>query len=302
MVDKYLNELLSIEVPKKEDIKNEELMRNMVVCLPLRSILLILRAALKNIDKFDEQDFTFTKALSRIEEFIKNDKIFAPKQGIYNKICGEEEKGSEGIHYIILYDLQFLNKDTNGIGFENWQEVVGKLLSQITLEPYFNLSYYADEKHPERSMIEDLLTKLNQYPHMFLIPSSRPNYVSLLVANLGKQVKNGLDITEEKIADTIAASAQAIKQTKKSNNKLYTYLNNIITTLKNSTRRINKAVHQYTNEIIPLLEAERLIKTKKLFKFSIDQVQVIIPANKVTDKATLIETSIDEFSNEAAIM
>jgi hypothetical protein len=230
MIDKYLNELLSIEIPKKEYMKNEELMHNMVVCLPLKTIRLICRTAVKNVDQFDEQQFTFTKALNRIEEFIKNDKIFIPKQGMYRKICGEEEKGSEGTHYIVLHDFQFLNNDTTPIGFESWQEVVSRLLDQITLESYFNLSYYADEEHPKRSMIEDLLTRLNQYPSMLLIPSSKLSSVSLLAANLRKQIKNGLDITEERIADTMGTYAQAIKQAKKNNKKLYGHLNSIITT------------------------------------------------------------------------
>eukprot|EP00826_Nyctotherus_ovalis_P010552 TRINITY_DN12775_c0_g1_i2.p1 TRINITY_DN12775_c0_g1~~TRINITY_DN12775_c0_g1_i2.p1 ORF type:complete len:184 (+),score=29.08 TRINITY_DN12775_c0_g1_i2:220-771(+) len=176
------------------------------------------------------------------------------------------------------------------------------LLGQITLEPYFNLRCYAHDEHPERSIMEDFLTRLTEYPNLFFIPTSKPNSIELLTTSLKKAINSGVAITEESIADIIETCTNTLKQSKKGNNKHYSYINGMITSIKSHTRRVKKAIQQHTCEVIPLIEAERLINNKKLVKFSIDKVEIIVPANKVNDKASLIAIGVDEFSNEPAFM
>lgn len=303
-VDKYLNELLDIEVPKKEEVVKvcEEQVCSTAVCMPLKSVKVICATALKSVDKFDENQFAFTKALTRIEEFIKEDKIFVPKPGIYRKICGEEEKSAEERHYVVLQDWQLPAMDGRPTKFEGWQKLMAHLLGQVTLEPYFNLCCYADDQHPERSVMEDFLIRLTQYPNLFFTPKSKPTSVELLTTNLKKATSNGAAITEDSIINTITACTNALKQSKKGSNKHYSYINGMIASIKNCTRKVKKAIQQYTGEVIPLVEAERLVNNKELLKFSIDKVEIVVPANKVSDKASLIAIGVDEFSNEPAFM
>jgi len=218
------------------------------------------------------------KYLKRTKDYIEvNGDLLMPKVRLYKVLRGEGDRFQ--LNYIILKDHTNYSKENVMVIEEDWKKLLYTILKFIDLEVYYETLIHSNNKVFKGFVLEDLLTRIEENPDMFLSSIEDTNRVKLLVRLLKESIEQNNQITQKQIKEVIEINTEELHKLKEKQVERNNYMQNTIHTLKLHKKRIETLVHQLKNNTIPLKIAESLIERPDLLNFSIDRVEIKRPDN-----------------------
>jgi len=284
MVDNYLDQLLMVNIPlntkfkKYNDYDNEnDTMIATVLCMSLESIKFLCMISISNLEYFNNTQPSFAKYLNRIRNAMKTPdaiKIFTPNQTLFSPIAIQKNtENKEKVHYIIIQEYCFTDKSEIMLLNEPSQKLLCDLLGELHLEEYYqkSLIFHTEINNPD--IISDIIEKTQEYPDIFLVPPKKINKIKIICELLKSNIKNGIDLSFEKIMQMCEAYENAIHTKEIKENEVAQNMQNTINLANSYTRKIIDASRQLETETIPGLLANLLIDMKGKFPFFIDKME-----------------------------
>ena len=195
------------------------------------------------------------------DSFIVKKKLFEP---IYDKAK------NEGAYYMILKKHRKEDIVLPNIVLDEKGKLLQALLLELKFEEYYALSL--NEKS-EKSVMEDILIKLQEFPELFSILPSKMNKVTILTQLLLKQLNDNILITDKQVIEMEAMYQQAISTMTKDSIESYKQAKIITILNKTALHTIKTKNMQLENEVLPLLLAESIINMNKFLSFSIERTE-----------------------------
>ena len=291
MIENYLTELLSVKVLIK-DKEDKSSVYNKIVCMSLQSIKYLCKLGFDNQNEAMSKNQDFTKYIKRIYEDNKDNELFKPKLDCFKKICGDNDKSPESKYFVIFQDDVIIVKPESKKNYnemKDYMKLLISLLPKIRLEAYYDLYQYGNNYYPERSMIQDFLIKLNDYPRKFLEPKHNFNDIYLMTKTLIELVNNGCSLSEKEIKETTEMIRSYVENTRKIESEVSYHISNIIKTMKNYIRRLKTSNLRYRTKIIPSLIAKNIIDNENFIPFSIDKIETKVDSKKSIERETSLK-------------
>jgi len=253
-IQEYITKLLAIQLPKQENELNS------IFCFSLESFKYIHKISITN-----EQYLKTIKSsyMNHIKHITKKMKINPDLLTLSKRL---------ELNYILLRDNYKIENNIVNSNVE-WEILLYLLLEHVNLEGYLGIVEHIKGAVFKKSIIEDLLMRLEEYPELFIGSFKDENIIKLVGRLLNMLIHNG-QITVQHIGKAIRKNETKLKELKEESKKGLDWMNNIQKELNIYKLKTKAIVVQLENKIIPILEAKNIIESKEFLKFYIDSVTI----------------------------
>ncbi len=278
-MEAYLDELLSIELPPRENPEVEESgVVTTVMCISLQSFGFIYSLAKARIEELKLNYQSFAKYVNRITQFIETPpngkRLLQPEETFFRPATRPAQGPKESAHYIVLQDYYFTDNNDSFVCPEEWQNLLCRLMQELNMESYYEKSVHGPQMDNGAEVLRDMLTQAQEFPELFLVCTSKLTKVKLLATLLKKSIagrKEGL-VSAAEILELSEMYNKYIVGQADLQEKIEQHMRSVISSTLAHCCRIREANDRLQGDIVPGVFASRILEAKGKFVFTIERI------------------------------
>ena len=301
MIDEYLEELLSVDLPSFDIVDAEE--DSLIVssvCMSVESIKLIHELMQGHFDYIKLHKESFSKYVARVQFFISNQEtstnpndIFKPTEKSFQAETGDglppptKEEFESAYHYVLFQDISVKSGKNTDMQLEKWQSCITKLLSEIDLSSYYNnqIRDKTSSKPAQQSKLTKLLYQIFKCPEGFISDQDNGVKIKLMAYYLINYFEaQGEENARNDLETLKTIYDEGVKLILDKHQRVEQNLRLTLTALTNRDSCLKTQIVRYNNDVVNNILAGRFVTTYR-YPYEITKISAAAsPPKRLGDK------------------